>query len=127
MDEGEVLTQVEKDRTVLHESITFSILKSKYSQLKLELCGVAKMLKKLQTVLWGQHFELQVDAKALIERINSPCLPNFPITRWVAFIQLFSFYLAHKPGKTFKILDGLSRRPQSEDKAKEESDFDEEE
>ncbi|MBW0543593.1 hypothetical protein O181_083308 [Austropuccinia psidii MF-1] len=85
------------------------------------------MLKKLQTVLWRQHFELQVDAKALIEMINSASLPNAPMTRWVAFIQLFSFDLGHKPGKTFTMPDGLSRRPQSEDEEKEKSEFDEEE
>ncbi|MBW0475258.1 hypothetical protein O181_014973 [Austropuccinia psidii MF-1] len=70
-----------KDRPVLYESVTFSQLESKYSQPKLELCGVARILKKLQTILWGQHFELQVDAKALIEMINTPCLPNAPMTR----------------------------------------------
>ncbi|MBW0467576.1 hypothetical protein O181_007291 [Austropuccinia psidii MF-1] len=63
---GAVLTQEDKegkDRPVLYESITFSKLESKYSQPKLELCGVARILKKLQTILWGQHFELQADAK----------------------------------------------------------------
>ncbi|MBW0545657.1 hypothetical protein O181_085372 [Austropuccinia psidii MF-1] len=85
------------------------------------------MLKKLQTLLLGQHFELQVDAKALAEMINSPCLPNTPTARWVAFIQLFSFDFVHKLGKTFTLPDGLSKRPRSEDEEKEKSDFDEEE
>ncbi|MBW0497564.1 hypothetical protein O181_037279 [Austropuccinia psidii MF-1] len=60
---GAVLTQEDKegkDRPVLYESITFSQLESKYSQPKLELCGVSRILKKLQTILWRQHFELQV-------------------------------------------------------------------
>ncbi|MBW0580504.1 hypothetical protein O181_120219 [Austropuccinia psidii MF-1] len=76
----------------------------------------------------GQHFDLQVDAEALIEMISTPCLPNAPMTRWVAFIQLFSFDLVHKPGKTFTIPDGLSRRPNggNEDEHKRD-DFDEEE
>ncbi|MBW0480432.1 hypothetical protein O181_020147 [Austropuccinia psidii MF-1] len=98
---GAVLTQEdkEKDRPVLYESRAFSKLESKYSQPKLELCGVARILKKLQTILWGKIFELQVDAKALIEMINTPFLSNAPMTRWVAFIQLFSFYLVQKPEK----------------------------
>jgi hypothetical protein len=56
---GAVLTQEEKgkDRPVLYESVVFSPTESKYSQSKLELCGVARILKKLQTKLWGQHFE----------------------------------------------------------------------
>ncbi|MBW0512614.1 hypothetical protein O181_052329 [Austropuccinia psidii MF-1] len=85
------------------------------------------MLKKLQKVLWGQHFELQVNEKYLFEMINSPCLLNAPIARWVAFIQFFSFDLVHKPSNTFSMTDELSRRPQSEDEEKEQSDFDEEE
>ncbi|MBW0526162.1 hypothetical protein O181_065877 [Austropuccinia psidii MF-1] len=113
---GAVLTQEDKEGKagpVFYESITFSKLESKYSQPKLELCGAARILKKLQTILLGQHLEFQVDAKALIEMINTPCLPNAPMTRWVAFIQLFSFDLVHKPRKTFTILDGLSRRPKN--------------
>jgi hypothetical protein len=37
------------------------------------------------------------------------------MTRWVAFIQLFSFDIVHKPGKTFTLPDALSRRPISSD------------
>ncbi|MBW0526790.1 hypothetical protein O181_066505 [Austropuccinia psidii MF-1] len=117
-----------KDKSVLYESVIFSRIESKYSQPKLELCGVARILKKLQTILWGKHFELQVGTKALIEMINTCCLPNAPMTRWVEFCQLFSFDLVHKPGKTFTLLDGLSRRPKGEDKEESErDDFDEEE
>ncbi|MBW0521700.1 hypothetical protein O181_061415 [Austropuccinia psidii MF-1] len=95
---------------------------------KLELCGVARILKKLQTILWGKHFEPQLDAEALIEIINTPCLPNAPMARWVASIQRFSFDLVHKPGKTFNIPDGLSRRPKGENEDESErGDFDEEE
>ena len=106
MAAGPVLTQVDEngmDRPALYESVTFTEVESRYSQPKLELCGVAKILKKLQTVLWGQHFELQVDAKSLVQMINAPSLPNTPMTRWVAFIQLFSFDLVHRPGKTFTV------------------------
>jgi hypothetical protein len=111
---GAVLMQEDKegrDRPVLYESVTFTDKESDYAQSKLELLGVHKILKKLQIVLWGQHFELQVDAKALIQMINTPSLPSAPMTRWVAFIQLFSFDLVHKPGKSFTMPDGLSRRP----------------
>ncbi|MBW0591448.1 hypothetical protein O181_131163 [Austropuccinia psidii MF-1] len=59
--------------------------------------------------------------------INTPCLPNAPMTRWVEFIQLFSFDLVHKPGKPFTMPNGLSRRPKGEDKEESErDDFDEE-
>ncbi|MBW0512097.1 hypothetical protein O181_051812 [Austropuccinia psidii MF-1] len=106
---GAVLTQEYKegnDIPVLYESRTFLKLESKYSQHKLELYGFKRILKKLQTILWGNHFELQVYAKALIEMINTSCLPNAPMTRWVSFIQLFSFDLVHKPGRTSTMPDG---------------------
>ncbi|MBW0531542.1 hypothetical protein O181_071257 [Austropuccinia psidii MF-1] len=128
---GAVLMQEDengKDRPVLYESVTFSQLEYKYSQPKLELGGVARILQKLQKILWGKHFELQVDAKALIKMINTPCLPNAPMTRWVVFIQIFYFDLVHKLGKTFTMPDGLSRRPKggNEDES-EKNDFDAEE
>ncbi|KAI7947611.1 hypothetical protein MJO28_009519 [Puccinia striiformis f. sp. tritici] len=131
---GAVLSQEDLEtglsRPVLYESIVFSPVESRYSQPKLELCGVARILKKLQTTLWGQHFKLQVDAKSLVQMISSPSLPNAPMTRWVAFIQLFSFDIEHKPGKTFTLPDGLSRRPISSDEEEyyeDQPDFDEEE
>ncbi|MBW0509650.1 hypothetical protein O181_049365 [Austropuccinia psidii MF-1] len=49
------------------------------------------------------------------------------MTRWVAYIQLFSFDLVHKPGKTFTIPDVLSRRPKGEDKEESERDYCDEE
>ncbi|RYE22044.1 MAG: hypothetical protein EOP45_08815, partial [Sphingobacteriaceae bacterium] len=112
-------------RPVFYESEVFSEVESRYSQPKLELCGVAKMMKKFKTKLWGQHFELQVDAKALIQMINTPSLPNAAMTRWVAYIQLFSFDLVHKHGKGFGMPDGLSRRPLGSESDSAES-FDEE-
>ena len=115
---GAVLTQQDPqglDRPVLYESVVFSKRESEYSQSKLELCGVAKILKKLQTTLWGQHFQLRVDAKCLIGMINNPSLPNAPMNRWIAFIQLFSFDLIHVPAKDFTLPDGLSRRPPDEE------------
>ena len=117
MAAGGVLMQEEdgKDRPVLYESVVFSQVESIYSQPKLELLGVARILKKLKIKLWGQHFQLMVDAKALVQMINSPSLPDAPMTRWVAFIQLFSFDLIHIAGKNFGMPDGLSRRPIAEE------------
>ena len=113
---GGVLSQEElgKDRPVLYESITFTEVKSKYSQPKLELCGVTKVVRKLQHLLWGVHFELLVDAEALARMINSPSLPNAPMTRWVAYLQLFSFKVIHVPGKAFTMPDALSRVAEGE-------------
>ncbi|MBW0488143.1 hypothetical protein O181_027858 [Austropuccinia psidii MF-1] len=49
------------------------------------------------------------------------------MTRWVAFIQLVSFDLVHRSGKTFTLPDGLSRRPKEEEKEESERDDSDEE
>ena len=52
------------------------------------------------------------------------------MTRLVVFIQLFSFDIVNKPGKTFTLPDALSTRPILSDKEefyKEQPDFEEEE
>ncbi|MBW0530721.1 hypothetical protein O181_070436 [Austropuccinia psidii MF-1] len=59
--------------------------------------------------------------------IKTPFLPNAPMTRWVAFNQLFSFDLVHKPGKTFTIPYGLSRRPKNSEEDEDALEFDDEE
>ena len=58
--------------------------------------------------------------------INAPSLPNARMTQWVAFIQLFSFDMVHRPGKSFTMPDGLSCRPYADDESDPGSDFDEE-
>ncbi|MBW0480418.1 hypothetical protein O181_020133 [Austropuccinia psidii MF-1] len=48
--------------------------------------------------------------------------------RWVAFIQLFSFGLVHKPGRAVTMPDRLSIRPKNFEEEDEDSEeFDEEE
>lgn len=42
--------------------------------------------------------------------IREPDLPNAPMTRWIAFIQLFDFHLRHIPATKGVAQDGLSRR-----------------
>ncbi|MBW0551361.1 hypothetical protein O181_091076 [Austropuccinia psidii MF-1] len=92
------------------------------------IVGEEITLKKLDYDKGEGKIKLAVDSKALIEMINTLCLLNAPMTRWVAFIQLFSFDLVHKPGKTFTIPDGISRRPKNSEEEEEDApEFDEEE
>jgi hypothetical protein len=84
-------------------ALCLSDVESRYSQPKLEICGVYRLLKKLQTMLWGQHFELQVDAHSLIQMINSPSLSNAPMTHWVAFIQLLTWKIFHHARRSFSV------------------------
>ncbi|KAK4699582.1 hypothetical protein P7C70_g6678, partial [Phenoliferia sp. Uapishka_3] len=109
---GGIISQEDSEgrrKPARYESLTFTATESRYSQPKLELAGVAKMLKKLQMFLWGQRFILEVDASALVQMINAPELPNAPMNRWLRFIQLFDFEIVHVAGKTHTLADGLSR------------------
>ncbi|KAK4700703.1 hypothetical protein P7C70_g5540, partial [Phenoliferia sp. Uapishka_3] len=103
-----------KRRPARYESLTFTETEARYSQPKLELAGVAKILKKLQMFLWGQHFVLEIDASALVQMLNAPELPNAPMNRWLRFIQLFDFEVVHVPGKKHTLADGLSRARRDE-------------
>ncbi|OSC96481.1 DNA/RNA polymerase, partial [Trametes coccinea BRFM310] len=97
----------------LFGSCTFSATESRYSQPKLELYGVFRAFKELRSRAWGTHFLLEVDAKFLEKMIKEPDLPNAPMTRWVAYLQLFDFTLQHIPAEKGKVQDALSRRPPS--------------
>lgn len=110
---GAVLLQVQKDgkrQPARYESISFTDVESRYSQAKLELCGVVKTLKKLQLYIWGVPFTLEVDASYLRQMVNSPDpLPNAATNRWVAWLHLFDFSIRHVPAEKHKGPDALSR------------------
>src|SRR5260370_28185094 len=43
----------------------------------------------------------------------SPDLPNAAMTRWITYIQLFTFEVNHTPGTAHRVPDGLSRWPRA--------------
>ena len=100
---------------ILYGSCTYGEAETRYSQPKAELYGVFRAFKELRHRIWGIHFRLEVDAKFLKEMINSPDLPNAPMTRWICYLQLFDFELKHVPAEKHKGPDGLSRRPSNPD------------
>ena len=93
----------------------FNPVESRYSQLKLELYGVLRALKAKRHWLHSIHFKLQVDASSIIQMVNAPDLPNAAMTRWITYIQLFSFEVEHIKAKKHWVPNGLSWRPWSEE------------
>ena len=62
-------------------------------------------------MLYGIHFRIKVDVRSLIEMVNKPdMMLSIPGNRWLAFIQLFDYEIAHIPAERHKGPDGLSRR-----------------
>jgi len=47
--------------------------------------------------------------------MKSPDLPNMAMTRWITYIQLFTFEITHTPGIAHCVPDGLSHRPHTAD------------
>jgi hypothetical protein len=117
---GVALYQMAEDGTtrlpIRFESLGFNERESRYSQPKLELCGVYKAFRKLKMHLFGTKFTLEVDARSIIQMLNAPELPNAPMTRWIAFIKLFDFTTVHVSASKHQIPDALSRKePTSDD------------
>ena len=100
-------------------TITFNNVESRYSQLKLELYGVFQALKAEHHRLHNIHFQVIVDASSLVKMLTNPDLPNAAMTRWIAYISLFTFKIKHAPGTSHQVPDGLSRWT----KAEEDSDY----
>src|SRR5258706_5265072 len=91
-------------------SITVNERESRYSQPKLELYGVFRALKAERHRLHNIHFRLNVDAGFLAQMMKSPDLPNAAMTRWITYIQLFTFEIMHMPGIAHCVPNGLSCR-----------------
>lgn len=111
---------------VRYESVTFTATEQRYSQPKLELCGLVKSLKKRKLYIWGRHFIIEVDAQSLIRMINTPDpLPNAAMNRWLAYIALFDFDIQHVKAEKHRLPDALSRvaRTASDSEAEDSNDM----
>lgn len=103
------------EHPVLFGSVTFKPHESRYSQPKLELYGLYRAVKAERHRVYGIHFRIKVDARSLIEMVNKPDLPNSPLNRWLAMIQLFDYEIVYNPAEKHRGPDGLSRRRHSDD------------
>ena len=79
-------------------SITLNEHEGCYSQLKLELYRVFRVLKAEQHRLHNIHFRVIMDTGFIAQMMQAPDLPNVAMTRWIAYIQLFTFEIQHNPG-----------------------------
>ena len=55
-----------------------------------------------------------MDTGFITQMMQAPDLPNAAMTRWIAYIQLFTFKIQHNPGVMHQVPDGLSHRPPTE-------------
>src|SRR5258707_8022339 len=98
---------VDAEYPIVFGSITFNEREARYSQPKLELYGVFRALKAERHRLHNVHFRLIVDAGFLAQMMMTPDLPNAAMTRWITYIQLFTFEINHTPGIAHCVPDVL--------------------
>ena len=91
-------------------SITLNEREARFSQPKLELYGLYRMLRALKLILLGlRNLVIEVDAAYIKGMLRNPDLaPSASINRWIVSILMFHFTLVHVPG-THHGPDGLSR------------------
>jgi len=104
---GAVLSQ--DGRPIAFYSEKLSEARRKWSTYELELYAVFRALKVWEHYLMQREFVLFSDHQAL-KFLNSQNNVNRMHTRWISFIQRFSFSLKHKAGRLNRAADALRRR-----------------
>jgi hypothetical protein len=106
-------------------SIVLNEVESRDSQAKLELYGLFCTLHVVHIFIFGiRRLTVKVNTKYIKGMINNPDLqPNVTINRWIMGILLFSFDLVHISTTKHKGVDGLSRRPLTDEDPLEDDDY----
>jgi hypothetical protein len=86
-----------------------------YSQLDREGVAVMFGLKKFHMYLWGNHFKIVTDNKALMllfkEDKEIPPISSARVQRWAIALQAYSYKMEHRPGPLIANADAMSRLP----------------
>jgi hypothetical protein len=80
-----------------------------YSTYDKELYALVRVLETWQYYLWLKEFVTHSDHESL-KHIRGQTKLNKHHTKWVEFIETFSYIIKHKKGKENVIADALSRR-----------------
>ena len=106
-------------------SITWNKQELNYSQPKVELYGLFRVLRAVWIHIIGVwNLVVEVDVRFIKGMLNNPDIqPNVTINCWITGILLFNFKLIHVPGERHSGADGLSRRHWAEEDPEEEDDY----
>jgi len=106
-----------KDRHTCHyESGLWSTNEQRYDTGKRDCRGLMKPLKEFHNYIYGVRFFMQTNVYTLVHQLYVPDndLPGALVTRWIAWIRVFQFYVKHIPRKLNGGADSLSRWPRGE-------------
>ena len=107
---GAVLSQVinNEEHPIAYASRSLNATEAKRSACEIELMAVLFALKKFRPYVYGRHFVLYSDNKALTWLRNMKD-PSSKLLRWSLKIADFDFEVKHRPGTQNKHCDALSR------------------
>jgi hypothetical protein len=108
---GAVLYQIDTDGTILHNGFMARALSKSernYQITKKELLAIIFALNKFHQHLWGRHFTLYTDHKALVY-IHSQRDLNAMMVKWFDTLLDYNFDVVHLPGMDNVLPDALSR------------------
>jgi integrase-like protein/reverse transcriptase-like protein len=105
-----------KHRPAWFRSISWNEREAHYSQPKIELYSLFRVLRALRVHLIGvNNLIVEMDAQFVKGMLHNPDIqPNATINRWIMAILLFDFKLAHVPAAKHHGPDGLSHREPAE-------------
>jgi hypothetical protein len=109
---GAVLAQQQEGREVVirYASRILSSAERNYSTTERELLAIVWALQEFRPYLFGVHFLLQTDHKALVS-MRSMQNPSSRLMRWSLLLQEYDFEIVHKKGKEHTNADALTRAP----------------
>src|SRR5467141_3870305 len=96
-------------------SITWNERESRYSQAKIEICGLWHALQAYRLYIIGvKNLWVEIDASYIMGMLNNPDIqPGAVVNRWIVGIKLFHFKLVQVPGTLHSGPDGLSHQAPS--------------
>ena len=108
---GAVLSQVNEgvEKVVAYYSQALTQQERNYCATRRELLAAVKSIQHFHYYLYGQQFTLRTDHSAL-KWLSSFQRPEGQMARWLESLQMYSFNIVHRPGKSHGNADGLSRQ-----------------
>jgi len=109
---GAYLSQIADDGqeyAIAYASRMNSRVESAFSSYEGEVSAVVYAVHEFRYYLWGQHFELITDCKAM-EWLTTPAKLRSKLSRWSLLLAEYDFTITHRPGKDSTVPDLLSRK-----------------
>ncbi|EIE78870.1 hypothetical protein RO3G_03575 [Rhizopus delemar RA 99-880] len=100
--------ELQRDKYISFVSSSLTPSQRRWSTTKRELYAIILALKKYRKFLWGKHFTIYSDHKALVY-LHTQKIANPMMIGWMETLLDFDFDVVHIPGVLNKLPDQLSR------------------